>query len=416
MPKFSQPIDKANRWDAGPTGRCVVRAFKGGFLGRGEDSALYLVVGKWKPSAIYRYFVNTIPPPLSTSDNMISVELSPREWNRLAKKAKDLRKPRKNPYRKPAKLPVRKPKKDLTLDDLLDHIEDLLGAGLDERAGDVLEAAEKLRPAMTNKQRARLNYLSLDYTRRTSMGAFAMNKSSKPSVKKRRAAIAVADKGVPAKRRNESWLAYHDRLSALAAELMAAGVHGSKVNRILAVAGEIARVHKSVRTRKRKGQSKGPGSYPWEECVRQAMKQYAGYADVEDRARRVCGAIRARSQRKYPAYWRARQPGRKIPGPKPGSRWNPDFFGSATDRKLVEEYQTMLNTAKKAAKGETEKIWLNDQLAWTRAQLRHMGARKNPGKKAKKKTKKSVSRADMKEAAERKSRELERLKRQIGRL
>lgn len=343
MPEFAKPLDHAGRWGGSSSKVCVVRAFKGGLLGGSEDSALWMVAGKLKPTAIYRYFVNAIPPPLSERvGTLTSVVLTPREWNKLAKSAKDLRpKARSNP-----------------------------------------EA--------------------------TSMDSFAINKGN-TSVSKRRTAIAVADKGVPAKRRDESWLAYHDRLSALAADLVSAGVRGTRVNRILAVAGEIARVHKSVRTRKRKGKSKGPGSYPWEECVRQAMRQYAGYADVEDRARRVCGAIRARSQRKYPAYWRARQPGRKIPGPKRGEKWNPEFFGSARDRALVEDYRDMLKVAKKSAKTSSEKLWLDDQLEWTRSQLRVLGTRKNRKTKKRPASKKKTKKSEPRKSAGALSREIGRL-------
>ncbi|KKK97438.1 hypothetical protein LCGC14_2652760, partial [marine sediment metagenome] len=72
-------------------------------------------------------------------------------------------------------------------------------------------------------------------------------------------------------------------------------------------AGEIARKHKEVRQKIRTGASSGPGTYPWEVCIAQARKRGA----VDPKA--VCGAIRAASRRKYPAYWKARRRVRRNP-------------------------------------------------------------------------------------------------------
>lgn len=120
---------------------------------------------------------------------------------------------------------------------------------------------------------------------------------------------------VPPKKKSESWTAYHDRLTAMAREASRAGDTAS-ANALLVHAGEIARVRKRVRGTPRKGKGKGPGTYPWEECIRDQLGRYGSM----DRAKRVCGAIRAKSQRTYPSYWKARDPGRALPGP----RMNPE--------------------------------------------------------------------------------------------
>lgn len=122
---------------------------------------------------------------------------------------------------------------------------------------------------------------------------------------------AKANFSVPRKKASESWTAYHDRLTAMARE---ASKRGDKAvaNTLLVHAGEIARQRKRVRDKPRGRGASGPGTYPWEQCIKDQLGRYG----TMDRAKRVCGAIRARSQRTYPAYWKARDPGRRLPGPR----------------------------------------------------------------------------------------------------
>jgi hypothetical protein len=73
-------------------------------------------------------------------------------------------------------------------------------------------------------------------------------------------------------------------------------------NALLRRAGHIANVRKKVRTAPRGKGAKGPGSYPWDQCMTDATKRYGS----DERARRVCGSIRAKSKRDYPSYWKER--------------------------------------------------------------------------------------------------------------
>jgi hypothetical protein len=120
-----------------------------------------------------------------------------------------------------------------------------------------------------------------------------------------------ANFSAPQKKKSESWAAYHDRLTAMARDAKKRG-DVAVANTLLVRAGEIARVRKRVRDKPRGRGASGPGTYPWEQCIQDQLGRYG----TMDRAKRVCGAIRARSQRTYPAYWKARDPGRALPGPR----------------------------------------------------------------------------------------------------
>jgi hypothetical protein len=102
----------------------------------------------------------------------------------------------------------------------------------------------------------------------------------------------------PRRRPGETWTEYHDRLAAMTVEARRRGaVTAAAV--LERKAGEVALRHKIVRTKTRKG-SKGPGTYPWAACIKDARARGA-----RDPAA-VCGAIRAASRKRYPVYWRAR--------------------------------------------------------------------------------------------------------------
>lgn len=232
------------------------------------------------------------------------------------------------------------------IDGLLDEIEDLLGAGLAHKAEKKIAEARRYEKKMSVKQQRRFAGLSLDYTAETTLFGKGMKRSLGgagagssgggaeifAAVINPRTQVAVAPrKGVkqhgcrridgilvPKKNKGETWLAYHDRMAKMGSDAQAVGkLREAAV--YLSVAGEIARVRRSVRDkpRSRAKKAKGPGTYPWDECIRNATARYAHLPDVAQRARRVCGAIRARSQRKYPVYWAARDPGRALPKPNP---------------------------------------------------------------------------------------------------
>jgi hypothetical protein len=109
---------------------------------------------------------------------------------------------------------------------------------------------------------------------------------------------------MPRKQTGETWVAYHDRLSAEARKAAKSG-KPTRADFLEKLAGQIAHAHKSVRTSSRTGKRSGPGTYPWKQCIAEAI------ASGARSPRAVCGAIRARSQRTYPDYWQARDPGRR---------------------------------------------------------------------------------------------------------
>jgi len=140
-------------------------------------------------------------------------------------------------------------------------------------------------------------------------------------VAKKRAKAPARRPSIPRKKKGETYVAYHDRLSALAEEAMAKG-HNRKSEALQAAAGRVAAKHKSVikprRSKPKKGprggtvQRKGPGTYPWKTCMEQQTKRYGSKKIAE----KVCGSIRGKSRKKYPAYWSTR--GSAKPAKNPG--------------------------------------------------------------------------------------------------
>lgn len=110
-------------------------------------------------------------------------------------------------------------------------------------------------------------------------------------------------KGVPSREHGESLVAYHDRLSMLAAEALTAG-QVKRSQRLQRAAGLLAHEHVEVAKRPRTDdRRKGPGTYPWQQCVDEKTREVGD----PHRARQICGRIRANSKQRYGAYWAARE-------------------------------------------------------------------------------------------------------------
>jgi hypothetical protein len=137
---------------------------------------------------------------------------------------------------------------------------------------------------------------------------------------------AVARPRVPARKKGESAVAYHDRLADLIYEAEKSGDYDVS-EALQHRAGALARGSDSI-ARPRLGAKKkrrGPGSYPWYECIDDQMGRYGDPA----KAAAVCGRIRADSRKRYPVYWSARGLGRR-PNPAEGDYAiyaNPDDSG-----------------------------------------------------------------------------------------
>lgn len=104
---------------------------------------------------------------------------------------------------------------------------------------------------------------------------------------------------VPQRRVGESWVDYHDRLSGMAAVALKQG-HTQVAEALERRAGQVASKHPAARKKPRGRGASGPGTYPWSQCIKDARSRGA----TDPKA--VCGAIRARSRKKYPVYWKAR--------------------------------------------------------------------------------------------------------------
>ena len=137
------------------------------------------------------------------------------------------------------------------------------------------------------------------------------------AIRKRVRAIGVAPPAVPRRRKGESLVAYHDRLSDMIYEATRAGDLDLSAA-LQAKAGELAAKQTSIhRPRRGKSQTRarrGPGTYPWDQCIDDQMEQYGSV----DRAKRVCGRIRASSREKYPIYWSIRGTGKRRNPDNPG--------------------------------------------------------------------------------------------------
>lgn len=109
-------------------------------------------------------------------------------------------------------------------------------------------------------------------------------------------------KGVPRRKKGESWVAYHDRLADLVVAAEEVGDRDLSA-RLQRKAGDVAREHESVAERERKTKGRGPGTYPWYVCVQDQM----GKGGSEARANAICGRIRGDSRKRYPEYWSRRE-------------------------------------------------------------------------------------------------------------
>jgi hypothetical protein len=145
--------------------------------------------------------------------------------------------------------------------------------------------------------------------------ASAKRPARRGAITRRVRAMGVAPPRVPRRKKGESLVKYHDRLSELIYEADRAGdVELSAA--LQAKAGELAEQHETVRAPRRGKRKKlrGPGTYPWYQCVED---QYERYGSM-DRARKVCGRIRASSRSRYPIYWSVRGTGRRANPESPG--------------------------------------------------------------------------------------------------
>ena len=138
----------------------------------------------------------------------------------------------------------------------------------------------------------------------------AKKRTKKTAVRRRRRAVALPGApAVPRRRKGESAVGYHDRLSDLIYEANKAGdLDFSEA--LQKKAGRLAQVHKSIHRGRRGAPKKrrGPGSYPWYQCIGDQEKRY----DPKT-AREVCGRIRAASRERYPVYWSVRAVARRNP-------------------------------------------------------------------------------------------------------
>lgn len=134
----------------------------------------------------------------------------------------------------------------------------------------------------------------------------------KPTRVRKRKTAPKRRPAVPRRRKGESAVAYHDRLADLIYEARRAGDE-ERAARLEARAGELAARHPSIHEPRRSDRTRrGPGTYPWDQCM---DDQLARYGDRE-RAQKVCGRIRADSRERYPVYWTLRGAG--------GRRTNPE--------------------------------------------------------------------------------------------
>jgi hypothetical protein len=136
----------------------------------------------------------------------------------------------------------------------------------------------------------------------------AKKKASKKPARRRARAVARAPR-VPAQKKGESLVAYHDRLADLIYEANQAGDMDFS-EKLQEAAGRMARTEPSIQ-RPRRGAAKkrrGPGTYPWYACIEDQVDQYGDY----EKAAAVCGRIRADSRARYPVYWSARGLGRRT--------------------------------------------------------------------------------------------------------
>jgi len=113
----------------------------------------------------------------------------------------------------------------------------------------------------------------------------------------------MAAVGVPRKKKGESMVAYHDRLADLIHGADEAG--DTRLSQALQrKAGTLAHDHPRVaEAHRRDAKSSGPGTYPWYMCVDDQIGRGAG----AERAKAICGRIRADSRLRYAEYWAKRE-------------------------------------------------------------------------------------------------------------
>lgn len=188
----------------------------------------------------------------------------------------------------------------------------------------------------------------------------------KPAKRRRVARAPVARPRVPARKKSESIVGYHDRLADLAYEAEQSGDLALS-EALQAKAGALAAKHTSIhRPRRGKRQKRrGPGTYPWYECIDDQMDRYGDPA----KAAAVCGRIRADSRKRYPVYWSLRMP-RRNPGKGDYAIYaNPDDSGwhwwvqdtrsgnlAGASAKPYRSETAAVNAAKRAARAHQENL------------------------------------------------------------
>lgn len=187
-------------------------------------------------------------------------------------------------------------------------------------------------------------------------------KATKKVARRRITALIPRGPAVPRRKKGESYVAYHDRLSDLIYEAENAGDFAMSET-LQRAAGELARKQKTIPARRKVDKARrGPGTYPWYQCVDDQTKRHGDSV----RAARVCGRIRADSRARYPIYWSVRGLGRRrnpeaeqdfsITVDGDGTVWhfwvqdNRKSKLAATSSKPYRSEQTAISAAKRAAK------------------------------------------------------------------
>lgn len=206
--------------------------------------------------------------------------------------------------------------------------------------------------------------------RRKAKKKVAKRTSRAGAIRRRVRAMGVPKPRVPARRKSESLVKYHDRLSDLIFEADKAGDMDLSAA-LQAKAGALAEKHRTVRE-PRRGKRKplrGPGTYPWNQCVEDQTDQYGS----EERARKICGRIRASSRARYPVYWSIRGTGRRANPESPGDYaiiaspdehgwhwWASDERGqhpAAASTRPERDEEAALRAAKRAIRRYDERVY-----------------------------------------------------------
>jgi hypothetical protein len=127
------------------------------------------------------------------------------------------------------------------------------------------------------------------------------------------------------RRKSETWVEFHDRLSAEAKDAREAGL-AQRAAELERRAGSVARRHPEVKSTPR-ARSVGPGTYPWSQCITDNEGRYG-----PEGAKEVCGRIRADSRARHPDYWKARgQKPRSVAVSNPPDDAGKPFVGIGLD-------------------------------------------------------------------------------------